>query len=128
MNPSTFLRLGAAAATLAALAACSTTGAPSEQLAVARSSVDRAASAPPAVENAPVELQQARDKLLRAEQAAGNRDYDYARRLATEAEVDAGVAESKGAAVRSEQALAKVREGLRALQDEINRGAAATPR
>ncbi|KAF1050232.1 DUF4398 domain-containing protein [Xylophilus sp.] len=126
MNPSTTLRLGVAAAALAALAGCATSrDAPTSQLALARSAVERAAAAPAAVESAPVELQLARDKLLRAEQAAGNRDYDYARRLAAEAEVDAQVTESRGAALRSQEALAKVREGLRALNDEINRNAAA---
>jgi Domain of unknown function (DUF4398) len=110
-------------ASCAALAACSTIPAPVEQMAVSRSTVERVSSQPNAVDAAPVELQQAREKLTRAERAMTEKDYVNARRFAAEAEADARVAESKASAVRGERALGEVQQSIRTLQDEINRRA-----
>ncbi len=130
MHQSTFhahryLSLAAAAALVSVLAACSTLPPPVEQLAVSRTTVERVSAAPDAVDAAPVELSQARDKLARAERAMNDKDYVAARRLAAESEADARVAESRASATRGERALREIREGIRALQDEINR---RTPR
>jgi hypothetical protein len=110
-------------ASCAALAACSTIPAPVEQMAVSRSAVERVSSQPNAVDAAPIELQQAREKLTRAERAMTEKDYVNARRFAAEAEADARVAESKASAVRGERALGEVQQSIRTLQDEINRRA-----
>ena len=69
-------------------------------------------------------MQSARDKLARAQRAMGSRDYEDARRLAEQAEVDARLAESKVAATRSEQALSELQESIRELNREIERRSA----
>ena len=95
-------------ASAALLAACASSPAPREQMAVARSAVERASAAPSVTSNAPIELQSARDKLARAEKAMLARDYDQARRMTEQAGVDAQLAEAKAAAVRGENAIREV--------------------
>ena len=75
MQGKTLLALAAALA----LAACASTPPPKEQLAVANSAVDQAASN---AADAPAELAAARDKLTRANAAMAAKDYVAARQLA----------------------------------------------
>ena len=125
MNDETFAQPLAMVAVVVALAlvtlsGCASTGdMPREQLAVSRAAVDRATG--PAGADAPVEVSQARDKLERANAAVARKDYDDARRLAEQAEVDANLAEAKSHSVRANRALVEVREGIRQLRDEIGR-------
>ena len=131
MQPSNFapircvrpIKLAGAFAAIAMLAACSSLPPPVEQMAVTRTTVERVSSAPNAVDAAPVELSQAREKLARAERAMNDKDYVTARRLGAEAEADARVAESRASAMRGERALKEIRDSIRSLQDEINRRA-----
>lgn len=122
----TLVRPRAAFAIIAAIAiltvsGCASTGdMPREQMAVARAAVDRAAG--PAGADAPLEVSEARSKLERATAAVARKDYDEARRLAEQAEVDANLAEAKSHSVRSDRALQEVREGIRQLREEIARG------
>jgi hypothetical protein len=118
---STLIRPATALLVVGALAACSSTPAPTEQMAVTRTTVNRVAAAPAVATNAPVELQQARDKLIQAEKAMTAEDYVSARRLAAEAEVDARVAETRADAARNAANLAQVQDSIKALQEEINR-------
>ena len=105
---------------LVTLSGCASTGdMPREQLAVSRAAVDRATG--PAGADAPIEVSQAREKLERANAAVARKDYDDARRLAEQAEVDANLAEAKSHSVRATRALAEVREGIRQLREEIGR-------
>ena len=101
------------------LSACASTPAPSAELAVGRAAVERATG--PAAAEAPVEMAAARDKISRANTAFAKEDYALARRLATEAEADATLAEAQSRSVRSGRALAEVREGIRMLRDEMTR-------
>ena len=125
MNDETFAQPLAMVAVVVALAlvtlsGCASTGdMPREHLAVSRAAVDRATG--PAGADAPVEVSQARDKLERANAAVARKDYDDARRLAEQAEVDANLAEAKSHSVRANRALVEVREGIRQLRDEIGR-------
>ncbi|MBV7457826.1 DUF4398 domain-containing protein [Acidovorax sp. sif1233] len=121
MHPSIPLRLTAAALALGALAACSSTPPPAEQMAVTRTTVNRVAAAPATATSAPVDLQRAQEKLILAEKAMAQQDYKNARRLAAEAEVDARVAETRADAARNATNLAQVQDSIRALQEEINR-------
>jgi len=121
MPSSTLIRTTAAALALGVLAACSSTPAPTEQMAVTRTTVNRVAAAPAVATNAPVDLQRAQEKLIQAEKAMSQEDYRNARRLAAEAEVDARVAETRADAARNASNLAQVQDSIRALQDEINR-------
>ena len=110
-----------AAFTVLMVSGCASTGdMPREQMAVARAAVDRAAG--PAGADAPLEVSESRNKLERATAAVARKDYDEARRLAEQAEVDANLAEAKSHSVRSNRALQEVREGIRQLREEIGRG------
>ena len=105
----------------ALLAGCaSSSPPPTEQLAFANAAVNEARSAG-APESSPVEMRLAQDKLDRANQAMGAREYDSARALAEEAEVDAKLAAAKTRSTKAERAVAELREGIRVLQEEINR-------
>lgn len=115
------IRLSTAVVALAALAACSSTPPPTEQMAVGRATLQRVQAAPNVAADAPVELQRARDKWVQAEKAMSDKDYVQARRLATEAAADARLAESKADAATSAASLQQVQGGIRALQEELDR-------
>lgn len=104
--------------TALALGACAGTP-PKEQMAVGRAAVERASG--PAAAEAPVEIAAARDKIARANVAMTRKDYELARQLAEQAEADAALAEARARAVRSGNALAELRESLRALRAELER-------
>ena len=108
-----------AVASLAVLTACASTPPPTAELAVGRAAVERATG--PAAAEAPVEMAAARDKITRANAAFASKDYELARRLATEAEADATLAEAQSRSVRSTRALAEVRDGVRMLREEMAR-------
>ena len=115
------VRTATAVLALGALAACSSTPAPTDQMAVSRTTVSRVAAVPAVATHAPVDMQQAREKLTQAERAMSAEDYVTARRLAAEAEVDARVAESRADAASNAANLAQVQDSISALQEEINR-------
>lgn len=106
------------------LGACASAPVPTEKLAVAEAAVERANTAGTS-ENAPGELQIALAKLASARQAVADEDYERARRLAEQAEVDAQVAELHAQSARSLKAAQESQAAARALTDEINR---KTPR
>jgi len=104
-----------------ALSGCATTSnAPVEQLAVARSAVNDAASAGSA-EFAPLELRSAQEKLDRANAAMADKAYDDARRYAEAAEADAKLAAVTARSVKAQRAVTEVESGIRALREEIAR-------
>ena len=110
--------LGAAMALIAV--GCVTTPLPNEQLAVAKSSVQRAEQAG-APELAPVEMAAARDKLARAEKAAADRDARPATQLAAQANADAQLAEATAVEHRSRKAAMEADANLQALRQETLR-------
>src|SRR5450755_3799213 len=82
----------AIAATIVALAACTSNPVADEKIAVAKASVQRA-EVSGAPEYAPVELATARDELARAQQKNADRDLQPATMLAEKANIDAQLAE-----------------------------------
>ena len=120
MQTSSALRTAATLLVAGTLAACSSNP-PTEQMAVGRTTLQRVSAAPNVAADAPVELQRARDKWVQAEKAMSDKDYDRARRLASEAAVDARLAETKADAAGNAKALDQVQGSIRALQEEINR-------
>ena len=102
------------------MAGCASAPKPTEQIAVSNSAITNAARAG-GTEYAPVEMAAARDKMARANQAMAKEDYEDARRLAEEAQVDARLAEKKAESAKARQAALAMSEDIRVLREEINR-------
>nr|MBS0021976.1 DUF4398 domain-containing protein [Gammaproteobacteria bacterium] len=99
---------------------CTSIPAPTEQIASSRMAVSSAASAG-GNEFASAEMRAARDKLDRAIDAMTSEDYESARLLAEQAEVDAQLAASKARSAKAQKAAAAVQEDSRVLRKEIDR-------
>lgn len=74
-----------------------------------------------AYESAPVELEAARVKLDQAKQALQRKDNLAARRLAEEAAADANLAQAKARTAKSRKSVEALQEGIRTLQEEVDR-------
>ncbi len=126
LTPSTCLRIarlgGPALAAGAAilLAACASTPPPTDQLAVSTAAVANAVSAGSG-QFAAADLKMARDKLDRANVAMTAKDYELARSLAQEAQVDARLAEARANAAKAQKAADELQEGRRILREEMDR-------
>ena len=108
-------------------AACSSIPPPTDQMTVARASVD-AANAAGAQGFAPAELRLANDKLTQAQRAVTDRDYRTALRLAEEANGDAQLALAKTQSTKAHQAATDAQAAARAWHDGTDRAASpATP-
>jgi len=99
---------------------CATAPVPVEQMAVAEAAIQRASTSSTS-ENAAVELQIATAKLASARQAVISKDYDRAKQLAEQAEVDAQVAELHAQSVRARKAAQESQDAARVLREEIDR-------
>lgn len=104
------------------VAGCTSVPPPTAQMAVSKAAVTHANSAD-TNEFAPLELQSAKDKLARAEQAMAQENYQLARQLAEEAQVDAKLAEAKSESAKTQKAARDSQESIRVLREEINRKA-----
>jgi septal ring factor EnvC (AmiA/AmiB activator) len=102
------------------IVACAATPMPSDKLAVAKSSVERAEQAQ-AAQFAQVELTSARNKLAAAQSAADKRDAEMAARMADQAQVDAQLAEVTARAKQQEQQASEMDASLDALRNEAQR-------
>lgn len=105
---------------LLALAGCANAPIPTEQLAVSKTQIDSATTAG-GTEFAPLELKTAREKLDAANRAVTEKEYDKAARLASEAQVDAKLAETKALSLKAQKAVAETQDHLRTMQQEVNR-------
>ncbi|MBU4499376.1 MAG: DUF4398 domain-containing protein [Gammaproteobacteria bacterium] len=118
-------RSGVACAVLAGgvmlMAGCAGTP-PTEQIAITKAAVAHASNAG-TTQFAPVELQSAKDKLARAEQAMEKEDYALASQLADEALADARLAEAKSESAQAQKAAKDSQDASRVLREEINRKA-----
>jgi Domain of unknown function (DUF4398) len=104
----------------ALIAACASTPPPTAQMAVATAAVSHALDAGGA-ELAPAELRSARDKMQRANLAMTAKDYESARTLAEQAQLDAQLGESKAEAIRARKAADATQADGRALREELAR-------
>ena len=112
--------IGVVAAVALGLGACATPPMPTDQLALAEQAV-RDAERAGAVELAPTEMRDAREKLSAAQRAAGEREAVPARRLAEQAQVDAQLAEATARAEKSARAVSELENSLQTLQRETQR-------
>jgi hypothetical protein len=131
-RPVTAGLLALSAALLAATAGCSTSKpAAREQIASGQTSVEAAIGATTAASDLSVpEMATAREKLAQAQAAQRAGDWEKARRLAEQADLDAQVARAKIAADKSQKAAAEIDASLATLREELNRqsiGASPAP-
>lgn len=112
---------GGAMALILALSGCAGTPPPLAEIASSATAVDLAAQAG-AGDHAPIELGSARKKLRQARAAIANEDYDIARWLAEEAQVEAELAQAKSQSAVAQESLMQVRESIRVLREEIGAG------
>lgn len=110
----------AAAIFMSACASTPKTPAPTEQMAVSRATVTAASSAG-ASEFAPVQLKSAMDKMDTAERAMGAKNYDLARQMAEQAQVDAQLAAAAARAGKAQKAADALTESDRVLKKELDR-------
>jgi hypothetical protein len=129
MNPITLSRFMATSASalgilgtvgIASLSGCATPDRPVEQMAVSKAAVSNAQSAG-GDEAAPYEMTLATEKMTKANLAFSNREYETARALASEAQLDARLAQIKSSSVKAQKAASELQEASRVLSDEMNR-------
>jgi len=116
-------RLGGPALAVSAailIAACASTPPPTDQLAVSTAAVASAVGAGGS-QFAAADLKTARDKLDRANVAMTAKDYELARSLAQEAQVDARLAEARANSAKAQKAADELEEGRRVLREEMDR-------
>ena len=94
-------------------------------VAASREAVSAATSAG-AADLAPAEMQSARDKLMRANQALAARDYKSAQDLATQAQADAQLAQSKANSAKATTAADELQQNIRLLREELQRANATS--
>jgi hypothetical protein len=116
---------GLIAAMSLCVAGCASTPIPNEQIAVAKSSVQRAEQSG-APELAPVEMATARQELAAAEKAATDREALPATQWAEKANVDAQLAEATAQDQRSHKALMEFDASMQALRQESLRSTQPT--
>ncbi|MFA6311663.1 MAG: DUF4398 domain-containing protein [Sterolibacterium sp.] len=111
--------VGAAAAVLTV--GCSSLKTPATaNVAVSSAAVENAASAGGA-EFAPVEMNSAREKMSLANKAMAGKNYKLANELATRAEADAKLAQSKANSAKAQTAANALQDDIRVLREELNR-------
>lgn len=93
---------------------------PVAQMARAEASIETAVQAG-AREAAPLELQSAQRHLSQAQQASANEEYQEALWFAEKSEADAELAETKARTDRAYQTVAELKEGIRVLENELER-------
>jgi hypothetical protein len=102
------------------IAGCVSTPIPNEQIAVAKSSVQRAEQSG-APELAPVEMSAARQELASAEKAASDRESLPATQWAEKANVDAQLAEATAQERRAHKAATEFDASMATLRQETQR-------
>jgi hypothetical protein len=117
----TWLAMAALLCSLAILLpGCSSTPVPEAEIAGARAALVSAENQG-ATPYAPVEMDRARDKLRRAEQAMKKKDDNEAKRLADEAQADAELAQALTGKAEADQAVREMEISIEVLREEIMR-------
>lgn len=102
-------------------AGCSSMKTPAtSSVAVSNAAVANAAGAGGA-EFAPVEMHAAREKMALANKAMTAKDYKLANDLATQAQADAKLAQSKAGSAKAELAANALQDDIRILREELDR-------
>lgn len=101
-------------------AGCASTPPPTEQIALSKAAIANATEAG-GNEYAPIQLKSAMDKMMAAQQAMDKKDYDVARQLAEQAQVDAKLAAATARSAKAKKAAETLQESNRVLRQEIQR-------
>lgn len=120
------VRTPLAIALVVGLAACSRGDPPQAQLGAGAQAVTAAEQAE-AMRYSPVELTAAREKLNAARTASDDGDYDRARRLAEQAQVDAELAAARARGAAAEEAARTVQQDIQALRTQPGTTPGTTP-
>jgi len=106
----------------AALAGCTSTGVapPRAEFARAELAIEQAVAAD-ATEYAPLQLQEAREKLQQGRQALYDENFTVAGWLAEEAQVSAELAMAEAQSARAEQLAEENRRSIEVLREELQR-------
>lgn len=104
------------------VASCASIPAPTEQMTISRAAVTEATNAGSSI-YAPTQLKTAMEKMGGAEQALSEKNYEQARNLAEQAQVDAQLALAMARAAKAKKAAAALHEDNRVLREEMNRNA-----
>lgn len=99
---------------------CASVPAPTGQMAVSKVAVSDASKAG-GNEFAPLQLKSAMEKMDGAERAMAAKDYELARQLAEQAQVDAQLASATALSAKAQKAANAVQEDSHALRQEIDR-------
>lgn len=103
------------------IAGCSSMKTPATaNVAVSNAAVD-SASAAGGAEFAPVEMDDARKKMVLANKAMADKDYKLADQLATAAQADAKLAQGKANSSKAQAAADALQEDIRVLRVELDR-------
>jgi len=121
-KPQNIHKFVASIAAVILMAGCAGTPPPVEQMALSRDEVVNASSAG-SNEYAPIELRLAMEKMATAEQAMKDKNYDLARKMAEQAQVDAKLAGAMSGSAKAKKAADALQEDSRILRQEINRQA-----
>lgn len=114
-----FVALSSAA--LLVIAGCSSMKTPATaSVAVSKAAVENASGAGGA-EFAPVEMNSAREKMALANKAMEAKDYKRANDLATQAQADAKLAQSKASSAKAQTAADALQDDIRVLREELDR-------
>jgi hypothetical protein len=108
------------AATILALGCTSLKTPATADVAVSKAAVDNAAGAGGA-QFAPVEMTAAREKLALANKAMVVKDYKLARDMASQAQVDAKLAQGKADSAKAQAAADALQDDIRVLREELER-------
>jgi hypothetical protein len=110
-------------AVLAGLVAfgCARVDPPTEQLTRSQAAVSMAQGAE-SYEFAPLEFTTAQEKLEAAQAAMADREFERARQLAEQAEVDAQLAFAKARTAQAQRAAMEIQENIDVLRQELEAG------
>ncbi len=89
-------------------------------VAVSKAAVENAVSAG-GVQFAPVEMNAAREKLVLANKAMAGKDYKLAVDLASQAQANAKLAQSKAGSAKAQAAADALQDDIRVLREELDR-------
>jgi hypothetical protein len=115
-----YLRTSGIGLAAVVIAGCASVAPPTEQIAVSKQAVSNATSAG-GNEFASAEMRAAQNKLDRAILAMADKDYENARLLAEQAQVDAQLAAATARSAKAQRAASAVEEDSRVLRKEIDR-------